>query len=154
MLSCVISSCAFHPSHYDNRSTRRSRRRAFCSRRICSGQAATFDAESVPTTFTQSARLRSRRRWLVCSPHAPRPTDPFRNRIKTVNSLEPSSNAEEPQVQATVLAQTAEEAAPKRTCPGSHSSGCPDEATESNVGLSAYRPTNRLGFRYSNQQGC
>jgi hypothetical protein len=50
--------------------------------------------------------------------------------------------------------QTAEEAGPKRTWPGSHSSGCPDEASESNVGLSAYRPTNRRGFRYSNQQGC
>ena len=34
----------------------------------------------------------------------PGPTDPFRNRIETVNSLEPSSSAEEPQVPATVLA--------------------------------------------------
>jgi hypothetical protein len=96
--------------------------------------------------------LRSRRRRLVYSPHASRPTDPLRNRIE--NSLEPSSSADEPQVPATVLAQTAKEVGPKRTWPGSHSSGCPDEATESNVGLSAYRPTNRFGFRYSNQQGC
>src|SRR5262249_48674852 len=73
---------------------------------------------------------------------------------KTVNSLEPSSSNEEPQVPATVLAQSAEEAGPKRAWPGSHCSGCPDEATESNVGLSAYRPTNGFGFRYSNQQGC
>jgi putative transposase len=35
--------------------------------------------------------------------------------IKTVNSLEPPSSAEEPQVAATVLAQTAEEAGSKRT---------------------------------------
>ena len=148
------TSCTLHPSHYDDRPTRRSRRRAFCGRRIYSGQAATPDPESFPTPFTQSARLRSRRRRLVCSPHAPRPIDSFRNRIKTVNSLEPSSSAEEPQVSATVLAQTGEEAGPKRTWPGSHCSGCPNEATESNVGLSAYRPTNRFGFRNSNQQGC
>jgi hypothetical protein len=43
---------------------------------------------------------------------------------------------------------------PKGRSPGSHSSGCPNEATESNMGLSAYRSTNRFGFRYSNQQGC
>src|SRR5262245_31803797 len=146
MLCHAGSSCAFHPSHYDDRPTRRSRRCAFRGRRICSGQAATPDPESLLTPLTQSARLRSRRRRLVYSPHASRLPDPLRNRIETVNSLEPSSNAEEPQVPATVLAQTAEEAGPKRTWPGSHSSGCPDEATESNVGLSAYRPTNRLGF--------
>jgi len=81
----------------------------------------------VPDTFTQSARLRSRRRRLVCSRHASRPPDPLRNRIETVNSLEPSSSAEGPQVPATVLAQTAEEAGPKRTWPGSHCSRCPNE---------------------------
>jgi hypothetical protein len=105
MLCHARSSCTLHPSHYDDRPTHRSRRRAFCGRRISSGQAATPDPESFPTPFTQSARLRSRRRRLVCSPHAPRPTDPFRNRIETVNSLEPSSSAEEPQIPATVLAQ-------------------------------------------------
>jgi hypothetical protein len=42
-----------------------------------------------------------------------RPTDPFRNRIETLNSLEPSSSAEEPQVPATVLAQTAKKPGPK-----------------------------------------
>jgi len=154
MLGHAWSSCTFHPSHYDDRSTRRSRWRAFCGRRIGSDQAAAPDPESFPTPFTQSASLRSRRRRLVCSAHAARPTDPFRNRIETVNSLEPSSSAEEPQVPATVLAQTAEKAGPKRTWLGSHCSGCRNEATESNVGLSAYRPTNRFGFRYSNQQGC
>ena len=74
--------------------------------------------------------------------------------LKPSTLLSLKSSAEEPQVPATVLAQTAEEAGPKRTWPGSHCSGCPDEATESNVGLSAYRPTNRFSLRYSNQQGC
>src|SRR4029453_2875090 len=63
-----------------------------------SGQTATPDPESFPTPFTQSARLRSRRRRLMYSPHAPRVPDPFRNRLETVNSLAPSSSAEEPQV--------------------------------------------------------
>jgi hypothetical protein len=47
----------------------------------------------------------------VYSPHAPRQPDPLRSRIETVNSLEPSSSAEEPQVPATVLAQTTQEEA-------------------------------------------
>jgi hypothetical protein len=92
MLCHACSSCTFHPSHHDDRPTRRSRRRAFCGRRICSGQAATPGPESFPTPFTQSACLRSRRRRLVCSPHAPRPTDPFRNRIETVLSLHRALN--------------------------------------------------------------
>src|SRR5262245_48869701 len=60
---------------------------AFRGRRIRSRQTATPDPESFPTPFTQSARLRSRRRRLVCSPHASRPPDPFCNRIETSTLL-------------------------------------------------------------------
>jgi hypothetical protein len=115
------TSCTFHPSHYDDRPTRRSRRRTFCRRRICSGQAATPNPESFPTPFTQTARLRSRSRRLVCSPHAPRPTDPFRNRIETVNTLEPPSSAEESQITAAVFPKTQSETGTERPKSGSYS---------------------------------
>ena len=52
--------------------------------------------------------------------HASQPPDPFRNRIETINSLEPPSSAEEPEVPPAVLAQVTEEAGPKGTEPGTH----------------------------------
>ena len=38
-------------------------------------------------TVTESARIRSHCGRLVCSPHAPRSADPFRNRVETINAL-------------------------------------------------------------------
>ena len=67
-------------------------------------KAATPDPESFPATVTQSARLRSPHRRLVCSSPAPKSTDPFGNRIEAGNALGPPSGAEKAEVPATVLA--------------------------------------------------
>ena len=105
-------------------------------------------------TVTEPARIRSYRRWLVCAAHSSWPADPFRYRIETINALEVPSSAEKPEISPTVLAQGTEEAGPKGTQPRSHCSGRPNETTESHLGLSADRSTDRYGLRYSNHQGC
>jgi hypothetical protein len=49
-------------------------------------------------------RRRSPHRRLVCSSPAPKPTDPFGNRIEAINPLEPPSGAEKAEVPPTVFA--------------------------------------------------
>jgi hypothetical protein len=56
--------------------------------------------------------------------------------------------AEEPKVPLVVLSQAAEKAGTKRTRPGSHCSGCGNEATQSDLGLPSNRSTDRVSFRY------
>src|SRR3989442_687347 len=120
--------------------------------RIHSGQAATVDPQSFPETVAKSARNRSHCCRLVCSPHPSRQADSFGYRIEAVNSLALPSSTEEPKVPLVVLAQATEEAGPKATQPGGDCSGRPNETTESHLGLSSDRSTDRAGFRHSNQQ--
>jgi hypothetical protein len=104
--------------------------------------------ESFPEAVAQSEGIRPHRRRLVYSGHASRPPDPLRNRIEAVNSLELPPGAEEPEVPLVVLRQAAEKAGTKRTRPGSHCSGCGNEATQSELGVPSNCSTDRVSFRY------
>src|SRR2546428_7206789 len=140
------SGCPFPASDCDCRPTRRSRRRAFCCRRIRSRQATTPDPQSFPAAVTEFARIRSHRRRLMCAPDASRSADPFRNRIETIHALGRPSSAEKSEISPAVLAQVTEETGPTGTPPGNHCSGRPNETTESHLGLSADRSTDRFGL--------
>src|SRR5437667_3288530 len=52
---------------------------------------------------TESTHFRSPRRRFVCSPHSPRPPDPFRHRSETFYPLEPPPGFEEPTVSPALL---------------------------------------------------
>src|SRR5213594_3116041 len=70
------------------------------------------------------------------------------------NALEAPSSAEEAEISPAVRTHGTKEAGPQGTYRGSHGSSRRHETAESDVGLSTDRSTDRLGLRYSHQQGC
>ena len=100
----------------------------------------------------QSTHFRSPRRRFVCSPHSPRPPDPFSNRTETFDPLEPPPGFEEPKISSALLIQAQGEARPKGTQQRTHRSRRPDEAAQSHLGLSANRAADCLGFRHPHRQ--
>jgi hypothetical protein len=61
----------------------------------------------------------------VCSPHSPCPSDPFRNRTETFDSVEPPPNSEESKVSPAFLTQTKAQARSKGAVLRTHRSQCP-----------------------------
>src|SRR5258708_37337928 len=78
-------------------------RHPFCDRRVRSRQATTLDPQSFAAAVTESTHFRSPRRRFVCSPHSPRPPDPFSHRSETFYPLEPPPGFQEPKVSPALL---------------------------------------------------
>ena len=89
----------------------------------------------------------------MCALHAPGPADPLRDRLQTVNAVEPSSSADTAEVSLALLVQRADEAWPQGTPPGSHRRGRRHETAEPDLGMSTDRAPDHTGLRYSHQQG-
>jgi hypothetical protein len=142
--------CAFSPSDCQHRSAYSSRWRTFNRCRVRSRETPTSNLESFPETVTHAAGIGPRRRWAMWTAHPSSPADALRNHTEAVNSLELPPGAEEAKVPL-VLSQVAEKAETKKTRPGSHCSGCGNETTQSDLGLSSNCSTDRVSIRYWDQ---
>src|ERR1019366_5770514 len=71
-----------------------------------------------------------------------------------LHALEPPSSADDAEISPTVLGPGTEEAGPQGPQSGGHGRRRRDETTKSDLGVSSDRATDRLGLRYSHQQGC
>src|SRR5262249_28018815 len=105
-------------------------------------------------TGAKSPADRSRRRWLVCVPGATEPAGPFRDCLEARHTLAPASSAQDSEIPPAVLLHNTEEAGPERAEPRRGDRRRRHETAESNVGVSTNRAADRLGLRYSHQQGC
>src|SRR5205823_6576072 len=77
---------------------------------------------------------------------------PFRNRSEAFDTAWPSQSLEQAKVPRAVLPESPSEARPERTECTTHPCGSRNEATESQLGLSANRSTDRLGVSDPNRQ--
>src|SRR5260370_13794128 len=82
MVRCAICH-PFRSCHRYSCPTIGSGRHPFCARRVRSRQATTLDPQSFAAAVTESTHFRSPCRRFVCSPHSPRPFDPFSHRSET-----------------------------------------------------------------------
>src|SRR5207237_1777357 len=77
---------------------------------------------------------------------------PFRNRSEAFDTAWPSQSLEQAKVPRAVLPESPSEARPERTECTTHPCGSRNEATESQLGLSANRSTDCLGVPDPNRQ--
>src|SRR5208283_887504 len=79
-------------------------------------------------------------------------SSPFRNCTEALDTARASQSVEQAKVRDAILTESPTEARPQRTERRTHSCGRRNEATESQLGLSANRPTDRLGVQPPNRQ--
>ena len=150
VVRCAISSSFSSMSSV--RSLLGSGRHPFCRCRVRSHQATTADPQSIAAAITQSTFFRSPCCRAVCSSDSSRPSDPFRNRSEAFDSLKSSPSSEESKVSATPLTQGKAQARSKGTVQRTHRSRCPNQTTQSHVGLSTNCSADCLGFQHPNRQ--
>src|SRR5260370_33927673 len=90
---------------------------------------------------------------LAGAPGASNSSSPFRNCTEALDTASASQSLEQAKVPHAVLTESPSEARPERTERRTHPCGRRNEATESQLGLSANGPTDRLGVPHPNRQG-
>src|SRR5260370_9666077 len=120
---------------------------------VPSPQAPTPDRESLPPSIAESKRVGSHPRRRAGAPGASNSSSPFRNCTESLDTARTSQSLEQAKVPHAVLTESPSEARPERTERRTHPCGRRNEATESQLGLSANRPTDRLGVPHPNGQG-
>src|SRR6184192_4818368 len=143
---------SFHPFHRRPGSVARSWRGPFPRCGVASAQAPDPDLESLPETISEFTRVGPGPRWLDGALGASNSSAPFRNRSEAFDTAWPSQSLEQAKVPRAVLPESPSEARPERTECTTHPCGSRNEATESQLGLSANRSTDCLGVPDPNRQ--
>src|SRR5208283_3865647 len=143
---------SLHPLHRHPGPLARTRRGPFRSCGVASPQAPTPDRESLPATSAQSTRVGPHPRRLDDALGASNSSAPVRNRTEALDTARLSQSHEPAKVSHAVLPGPPSEARPERTERRAHPCGRRNEATESQLGLSANRATDRLGVPDPNRQ--
>src|SRR5436853_5885824 len=103
-------------------------------------------------TISEFTRVGPGPRWLDGALGASNSSAPFRNRSEAFDTAWPSQSLEQAKVPRAVLPESPSEARPERTECTTHPCGSRNEATESQLGLSANRSTDCLGVPDPNRQ--
>src|SRR5271167_50054 len=143
---------SLHPLHRCPGPLARTGRRPFRSCRVASPQAPTPDRESLPATIAEPTPVGPHPRRLDDALGASDSSAPVRNRTEALDTARPSQSHEQAKVSPAVLPRSPSEARPQGTERRTHPCGRRNEATESPLGLSANRATDRLGVPHPNRQ--
>jgi hypothetical protein len=127
-------------------------RRPLPGRGVASPEAPTPDRESLPPSIAESKRLGPHPCRLADPLGASNSSSPFRNCTEALDTARASQSVEQAKVPDAILTESPTEARPQRTERRTHSCGRRNEVTESQLGLSANRPTDRLGVQPPNRQ--
>ena len=131
---------SFHPFPCYAGPPARTWRRPLHSCGVASPQAPTLDRESLPATIPQPMRVGPDSCRLDGTLGATNSSAPFRNCTEAFDTASPSQSYEQAKVPDAVLPECSE-ARPERTERRTHPCGRRNEATQSQLGLSANRPT-------------
>jgi len=143
---------SFHPFDCRPGSVARSWWRPFRSRGIASPQTPTPDRESLPATIAESIRVGPHLRRLDDALAASNSPAPFRNCTEALDPASPSQSHEQAKVSDAILTESPTDARPERTERRTHPCHRRNQAAQSQLGLSANRPTDRIGVRHPHRQ--